>query len=83
MELVLTNPRTSSINKSTTPTFESHGIMNSNYQNVVKCTFEKTSSTSVFVKRQQIKCSRFRLASNIEALLKFSIFTAVILSIVG
>lgn len=60
---------------------ETHGLLNSNYQNVVKETIKTRSTDSIFNKKRSINCARFDLVSSVEILLKLSIFTAVILGV--
>lgn len=82
MELVLKSKpfTTSSVEKNQSIPKETHGLLNSNYQNVVKETIKTTSTDSIFSKKRSINCARFDLVSSVEILLKLSIFTAVILS---
>ena len=50
------------------------GLLNSNYQSIVNCSFESLKKPSVFNIRRRLKSSRFRNCSSIETTLKVSIF---------
>lgn len=50
------------------------GLLNSNYKNVVKCNLSNHSSTSIFGIKQRIKSRQYQFTSNIETLLKVSVF---------
>ncbi|MCK7590202.1 hypothetical protein M0G43_06435 [Subsaxibacter sp. CAU 1640] len=83
MELVI-NTSTVTLSKNTDfEISEPQGLLNSNYQSLVKTAHKNASTSSVFSRRQRVKAQRFRLATYTEALLKFSICTAILLAVVS
>ncbi len=56
------------------------GLLNSNYQSIVRKNFSNTSSRSVFGIRQRLKGTQHKLTSSIEVLLKVSAFATFIIA---
>ena len=83
MELLLTSPDSKSISEQNheADSFETSGLLNSNYQSIVKLTHSSSSVNSLFRLKQGIKIHGFQFATSTEVLLKLAIFTAVILFI--
>lgn len=61
--------------------FKPGGVLNSEYQSIVKLTQDMSSATSLYRIKQSIKTKRYYLVSNAETLLKLTVFAAVILSV--
>ena len=56
------------------------GLLNSNYQSIVKKNFSNTTSHSVFGIRQRLKRTQYKFTSSIEVLLKVSAFATFIIA---
>jgi hypothetical protein len=52
----------------------SEGLLNSNYQNVVKSNLNNIEANSVFGVKQRIKSYHYKTTSSIETVLKVSVF---------
>ncbi len=79
MELVLTSLDTDPLPE---PRIESEnsfpkGLLNSNYQNIVRSNFKKRNSRSVFSIKQRIKNGRFHSINGIETIVKVSVFLLI------
>ncbi len=57
------------------------GILNSNYQSIVKKNFSTTVPYSVFGIRQRLKRTQYKFTSGIEVLLKVSTFATFMIAI--
>ena len=57
------------------------GLLNSNYQRIVRKNFSNTTSHSVFGIRQRLKKTQYKFTSGIEVLLKISAFATFIIAI--
>jgi len=83
MELVLTTqefeslPEPIGLSEITKP----EGILNSNYQQIVRSNYNTTTTSSIFGIRQSIKRRRYQMAPSIDTILKLSIFTIVLAAI--
>lgn len=55
------------------------GILNSNYQNIVKHNFTNQNKPSLFSTKQRLKSSRYNICSGVETTLKVSIFFIALL----
>lgn len=60
--------------------YKLEGLLNSNYQSIVKNNFSNTTSHSIFGIRQRIKKTKYKLTSSIEVLLKVSVFATFIIT---
>ena len=58
------------------------GLLNSNYKSLVNYNFKHATSKSIFSIKQRIKGRRYQFASNLETLLKLSVFVVGILFII-
>ncbi len=68
------------------PTVVSHtlpeGILTSNYKAIVNRNLKASSSKSIFGIRQRIKSSQFSKINHTAAILKLSVFTAILLALI-
>lgn len=83
MELLLTASDSKSVSGQNheVDSFKPGGLLNSNYQTIVKLAHNSSSENSLYRMKLRSKIDGFQLGSNVEVLLKVSIFTVVILSI--
>lgn len=56
------------------------GLLNSNYQSIVRKNFNNTIPHSVFGIRQRLKKTQYKFTSSIEVLLKVSAFATFIIA---
>ena len=56
------------------------GLLNSNYQSIVRKNFNNTTRHSVFGIRQRLKETQYKFTSGIEVLLKVSAFATFIIA---
>jgi hypothetical protein len=84
MELVLTSQKLEPSPKRRLETefVRPEGLLNSNYKSVVKCNLSNTNSTSIFGIKQRVKSRRYQFTSNIDTLLKLSVFATVLAFII-
>lgn len=54
--------------------FTTQGLLNSKYKSLVRHTFRKSCSKSIFGTRQRIKASRFYKSSQTAVILKLAVF---------
>ena len=79
MELTITQELEPLPIRSLEPEFKTPiGLLNSNYQKVVKCNLRNFNSTSIFGIKRRVKSRRYQFTSNIETLLKVSVFLIVL-----
>ena len=57
---------------------KSSGLLNSNYQRIVRWNFRNLNSHSMFSIKQRIKSGRFHSTSAIETAIKVSVFLVVL-----
>ncbi len=60
---------------------ESKGILNSNYQNIVRKNYIDLETSSLFSIRQRIKSRQYQITSGIDTILKLSVFVTVFILI--
>jgi len=60
---------------------ESQGILNSNYQNIVRKNYIDLETSSLFSIRQRIKSRQYQITSGIDTILKLSVFVTVFILI--
>ncbi|MFT4610901.1 MAG: hypothetical protein ACJA1H_000334 [Glaciecola sp.] len=84
MELVITSQQLEPlpILRLETEFVRPEGLLNSNYQSVVNYNLHHTTSTSIFGIKQRLKGRRYQLTSNIDTLLKLSVFATVLAFII-
>lgn len=56
------------------------GLLNSNYQSIVRKNFSNTTPNSVFGIKQRLKKTQYKFTSSIEVLLKVTVFSTFILA---
>jgi len=61
--------------------FTTQGLLNSNYKSVVKNSFNKSSSKSIFGIRQRLKASQFNMVNHTAAILKLSVFAIALIAL--
>ena len=82
MELVLTTEDLGPLLKQEKDLItEPSGFLNSEYKSAVNDSLNNISSKSIFGIRQRIKSSQYQLTSNIETIIKVSVFTIIILAV--
>lgn len=81
MELVLTAQEIepSPIQEKELFNLENNGLLNTSYKRISRNNFKNFNSRSVFGKRQIIKHRQFQLTSNIETVLKVSLFAIIMI----
>lgn len=83
MELVLTTqefeslPEPIGFSEITKP----EGILNSNYKQIVKDNYSRTTTRSLFGIRQRVKRRRYQMSPSIDTILKLSVFVIVLVAI--
>ncbi|WP_405576136.1 hypothetical protein [Winogradskyella sp. Asnod2-B02-A] len=61
--------------------FRTQGLLNSNYKSVVKNSFSKSSSKSIFGIRQRLKASQLNTVNHTAAILKLSVFAIALIAL--
>jgi hypothetical protein len=81
MELVLTSLDIDPLPKPRKEAYDSlpEGILNSNYQSIVRNNFKNLNSHSVFSVKQRIKSNRFHSVNIIETIVKVSVFILLLI----
>jgi len=64
-----------------TPHFINRGLLNSNYQSVVKQNYIKSTSQSIFGIRQRLKSSQFNMFNHTAIILKLTVFALTLIAI--
>ncbi len=59
--------------------FEPEGILNSRYKRIVKCTFSKTKSNSLYSIKQRIKNKQHQFITGLGIVLKVSLFMSLLI----
>lgn len=62
--------------------FTTQGLLNSNYQSIVKQNFRKSTAKSVFGIRQRLKSSQLNRVNYTAVILKLSVFAMVLVALV-
>jgi hypothetical protein len=57
------------------------GILNSNYQQIVRSNYNTTATHSLFGIRRRIKRRRYQMTPSIDTILKLSVFVIVLVAI--
>jgi hypothetical protein len=81
MELVLTAQEIepAPIKETELINLENNGILNTNFKRISRNNFKNFNPGSVFGKRQLVKHRQFQLTSNIETVLKVSLFAIIMI----
>ena len=61
--------------------FTTQGLLNSNYQSVVKHNFSKSTKKSIFGIRQRLKASQYNMVNHSAIVLKLSVFAIALIAI--
>ena len=63
------------------PHFTTQGLLNSNYKSVVKHSFSKSTTKSVFGIRQRLKSSQLNMVNHTAVILKLSVFAIALVAL--